>query len=135
MPISEMNHFTVLTSDLEKTMTFYKDLLGLDDGFRPQFADAGAWLYASGRPVLHVMADCKMPTDPAGVLDHMAFSASNLVDIAARLEKEGVKFFLKRQVTTKTVQLFCHDPSGAKVELNFLPDEKLPDGIEVVLGH
>jgi catechol 2,3-dioxygenase-like lactoylglutathione lyase family enzyme len=135
MPVSEMNHFTVLTSDLDKTMAFYKDLLGLDEGFRPEFEDSGAWLYAGGRAVLHVMADCKMPSEPAGVLDHMAFSATNLVDIAGRLQKKGIKFFLKRQVTTKTVQLFCHDPSGAKVELNFLPDEKLPDDIEIVQGH
>jgi catechol 2,3-dioxygenase-like lactoylglutathione lyase family enzyme len=134
MAIKEMNHFTVLTSDLEKTKIFYKELLGLHEGFRPQFQDSGAWLYAGERPVLHVMADCKMPVEPAGVLDHMAFSATDLVGIVSRLEKKDVKFFLKRQVTTKTVQLFCYDPSGAKVELNFPPDEAMPFNTAVVEG-
>lgn len=123
MPIQEMNHFTVLTSDLEKTKTFYTTVLGLTEGFRPQFSDSGAWLYAKGRPVLHVMADCKMPTEPAGVLDHMAFSASDLIATVGRLKELDIKFLVKRQVTTGTLQVFCHDPSGAKVELDFSPDE------------
>jgi catechol 2,3-dioxygenase-like lactoylglutathione lyase family enzyme len=126
MPIQEMNHFTVLTKDLEKTTFFYKELLGLSDGFRPAFSDSGAWLYANGRPVLHVMADYEMPNDAAGVLDHMAFSAIDLVGTVERLKASDVKFFLKRQVTTRTLQLFCYDPSGAKVELDFSPDEPVP---------
>jgi extradiol dioxygenase family protein len=126
MPIREMNHFTVLTNDLEQTKSFYKELLGLTDGFRPEFSDNGAWLYANDRAVLHVMSDCQMPVDPAGVLDHMAFSASDLIGTVEKLEKAGTKFFLKRQVTTKTLQLFCFDPSGAKVELDFSPDEAVP---------
>jgi catechol 2,3-dioxygenase-like lactoylglutathione lyase family enzyme len=126
MPIREMNHFTVLTSDLEQTKSFYKELLGLSDGFRPEFSDNGAWLYANDRAVLHVMSDCKMPSDPAGVLDHMAFSANDLIGTVDKLERAGTRFFLKRQVTTKTLQLFCFDPSGAKVELDFPPDEAVP---------
>jgi catechol 2,3-dioxygenase-like lactoylglutathione lyase family enzyme len=126
MPISEMNHFTVLTNDLNRTKGFYKELLGLTDGFRPEFSDNGAWLYAGERAVLHVMADCKMPADPAGVLDHMAFSARDLVGTVTKLKEAGTKFFLKRQVTTRTLQLFCFDPSGAKVELDFPPDETVP---------
>jgi catechol 2,3-dioxygenase-like lactoylglutathione lyase family enzyme len=126
MAVWEMNHFTVLTNDLEKTKEFYISLLGLKEGFRPAFQDAGAWLYAGDRAVLHVMADCKLPAEPAGVLDHMAFSATGLVDVAARLDELGIKYLLKRQVTNRQLQLFCHDPNGAKVELDFVPDEALP---------
>lgn len=125
MPIQEMNHFTVLTADLDKTKSFYTKILGLTEGFRPQFSDSGAWLYAKDRAVLHVMADCKMPAEPAGVLDHMAFSANDLIGTIQRLKEMDIKYLVKRQVTTGTLQLFCHDPSGAKVELDFSRNESV----------
>jgi len=34
--IHGMNHFTVLTDDLDKTLGFYVDLLGLKPGPRPE---------------------------------------------------------------------------------------------------
>jgi len=129
MPIKGMDHFTVLTADLNKTLEFYTALLDLTAGPRPAFADRGAWLYADNHPVLHVMADAKMPAETAGVLDHMAFRVTDLPATAARLKAAGIKFLLKRQVPTHTWQIFCHDPSGAKVELDFSPDEPPPAGV------
>ena len=35
MPVEGMNHFTVLTSDLEACKSFYLDLLGLKEGDNP----------------------------------------------------------------------------------------------------
>ena len=35
MPATNMNHFTVLTDDVETTVRFYGDLLGLRAGPRP----------------------------------------------------------------------------------------------------
>ena len=29
MPVTAMNHFTILTSDVPRTVTFYRELLGL----------------------------------------------------------------------------------------------------------
>ena len=101
--IESMNHFTVLTDDLERTLGFYVDGLGLQVGPRPPFDFPGAWLYVDGRPILHVIAGRKIPEPRGGVLDHMAFSARDL----RKLPGGGVW------------QLFCHDPSGAKVELDF----------------
>jgi hypothetical protein len=58
----------------------------------------------------------------------MAFSASDLAGTVARLEAHGVQFALRQQVGTRIWQIFCHDPMGAKVELDFDPSESAPAG-------
>jgi catechol 2,3-dioxygenase-like lactoylglutathione lyase family enzyme len=44
MPAVAMNHFTILTDDLDATVDFYTDLLGLQVGPRPPFNFPGAWM-------------------------------------------------------------------------------------------
>jgi len=126
MPISAMNHFTVLTKDLPATIAFYVDLLGLSEGFRPRFDFPGAWLYADGHAILHVIAGRGLPVDPRGVIDHMAFSALDLRDVAAKLKNRGVEYDLRRVPSTGAWQLFCMDPNGARVELDFDATEAAP---------
>lgn len=128
MAISGLNHFTVLTADLDATLAFYCDLLGLRNGPRPPFDFPGAWLYTGEQATLHVIAGRALPADPAGVLDHIAFSASGLADTAARLQRGGVRYDLRRLPGDGTWQLFCHDPNGARVELDFSADEAAPHG-------
>src|SRR2546422_43606 len=78
-----------------------------------------------GFAALHV-SEGKVPADPAGVLDHLAFSATDLKGTVAKLKASGIKFTLRRQVGAGTWQIFCHDPCGAKVELDFSPEESAP---------
>jgi catechol 2,3-dioxygenase-like lactoylglutathione lyase family enzyme len=126
-PITGMNHFTVLTGDLDRTLAFYA-LLGLEPGQRPPLGFPGAWLYAGGRPILHVIAGRPLPADPRGVLDHMAFSARGLADVVARLEAAAIPHELRRQATSGVWQLFLFDPNGARVELDFDASEVGPTG-------
>lgn len=126
MAITRMNHFTVLCEDLATTVKFYTDVLGLREGPRPPLGIPGAWLYAGDEPVLHVVAGRALPNPRSGVLDHMAFSAENLREMAARLSAAGIAFSLGRQPQTGVWQLFFHDPNGARVELDFAADEAAP---------
>jgi catechol 2,3-dioxygenase-like lactoylglutathione lyase family enzyme len=126
MPISGMNHFTVLTNDLDASKAFYVDLLGLTEGFRPDLGFPGAWLYAGGQAVLHIIAGRGVPAQPRGVIDHMAFSARDLRAVAARLAESNIKYDLRRLPSTGSWQLFCLDPSGARVELDFEATEDAP---------
>src|ERR1043165_2238252 len=129
MAISGMNHFTVLISDLDATRAFYIDL-GLSEGFRPDLGFPGAWLYVDGQAILHIVAGRGGPADPRGVIDHMAFSARDLRAVAARLTERGVEYRLNRLPSTPEStgawQLFCVDPNGARVELDFAASEPAP---------
>ena len=126
MALTGMNHFTVLSHDLEATKAFYIRLLGLKDGYRPPLGFPGAWLYIGDQAVLHIIAGRAMPPQPQGVIDHMAFSASGLQATVDTLRSQGIAFDLRRQADSGTWQLFCFDPSGARVELDFAPGEPAP---------
>ncbi|MBI1394938.1 MAG: glyoxalase [Betaproteobacteria bacterium] len=126
MTIHGMNHFTVLTSDLDATRHFYVDVMGLEEGPRPDLGFPGVWLYVGGNPVLHVIAGRPLPADPKGVLDHMAFTATDLAGVTRRLEESGIRYDLRRQAQSGTWQLFCFDPNGARVELDFDAAEAEP---------
>jgi catechol 2,3-dioxygenase-like lactoylglutathione lyase family enzyme len=126
MAISGMNHFTVLTGDLDASKAFYIGILGLCDGFRPDLGFPGAWLYAGDQAVLHIVAGRGVPASPRGVIDHMAFSAHDLRAVAARLTEHQVAYDLRRLPSTGAWQLFCLDPSGARVELDFDVAELAP---------
>jgi catechol 2,3-dioxygenase-like lactoylglutathione lyase family enzyme len=128
MGVKGMNHFTVLTNDFEKTVAFYTGVLGLENGYRP-LQDVGAWLYADGQAVLHVVADRPVPKEAGGVLDHMAFTGIDLAGTCAKLQSHDIKFQLFRQVTTNLWQMFLLDPNGAKVELDFDASEQAPAGL------
>ena len=54
MPITQLEHFLVLTDDIEVTRRFYCDALGLAVGPRPPLAFAGYWLYVGNTPCVHV---------------------------------------------------------------------------------
>lgn len=126
MPIEGMNHFTVLAKDLAATRRFYVDVLGLQEGYRPDLGFPGVWLYVGEQAVLHVIAGRPLPADPKGVLDHMAFTATGLPEVVARLRDAGINYDLRRQNQSGTWQLFCFDPSGARVELDFDASEAAP---------
>ena len=120
-----MNHFTITAESRQATLGFYCGLLGLTEGCRPDLGFPGAWLYADGNPqaVLHIYWDRPLPTGRTGVIDHMAFTASDLPAVKARFDASGLKYDLRQQVGSGTWQLFSHDPNGAKVELDFAASE------------
>jgi len=132
MSVQGMNHFTVLSDDLEETKKFYCDLLGFEVGPRPNFQFPGYWLSVGDQPILHVIHRKQLNEVRAGVIDHMAFTATDLPATAAKLEKAGIKYELRRlpleSVRGGLWQLFFDDPHGGKVEFDFDKDEQAPKG-------
>lgn len=130
MTVTAVNHFTILTGDLPATLAFYEEHLNLKAGARPPFKFPGAWLYADGGrgkdPILHVIAGVEKKRLVKGVIDHMAFSGKGLAAAVAKLKKRNVPYELRQQVGSGTWQLFFFDPNGAKVEIDFDPQEAAP---------
>jgi catechol 2,3-dioxygenase-like lactoylglutathione lyase family enzyme len=123
MPVTAMNHFTILTDDVPATVNFYRDLLGLTDGARPPFDFPGAWLYAGDTPIVHVIGGRPADELRPGVIDHMAFTAHGLSSTLALLASRNIEHTCRRLVGAGTWQVFFFDPNGARVELDFAPDE------------
>ena len=120
--ISGMNHFTVLSDDLDKTLAFYVDLLGLTPGPRPDLGFPGAWLYSARHPVLHLndisQTDRQQRPD-SGVIDHVAFSSRGFEAIKQHLTGKGVPFRVNQVPSSTRWQIFLRDPNNVEIELNF----------------
>jgi catechol 2,3-dioxygenase-like lactoylglutathione lyase family enzyme len=131
MPITHLEHFLVLTDDINATRDFYRDALGLTVGPRPPLAFAGYWLYAGGTPCVHIAERATYTTSskPAGIpvsertvgtgpFDHAAFIAKDFDEVAARLARHGIKAHLNVVPGNGLRQLFVLDPNGVKIEIN-----------------
>ena len=67
-----------------------------------------------------------MPFPRRGVLDHMAFSATDLMKTLALLHHQQVAFRIIRSPGTRIWQVFFRDPNEVEVELDFAPNEEPP---------
>ena len=133
MPLSHIEHVLIQSADIEATKDWYVNVLGMKVGPHPDFKVPVYWLYLGDRDVLHIAeggakvsenrlkyaGQVSTATYGSGVVDHVAFRASGLLEMIAHLQKHGVAF-KERQVDNQGLyQLFLHDPNGVKVELNF----------------
>ena len=134
MPLGVLQHYTIEPSDLERTKNFYCDVLGLEDGDRPPLGFPGYWLYSGGVATVHLLGERKpregivvrgtaKKFEDTGRFDHIAFAATDLAGVRARLKAKNVSY--REQVVPRTGagQIFLYDPDGVGVELNFDPDE------------
>lgn len=123
-----MDHFTIVTNQLETTRRFYVDLIGLQEGPRPPFPVDGLWLYANGKAILHVISVDTMPNPRRGVLDHMAFSAQGFSSTLDKLDQYDVRYrIIRAPGDERTWQVFFKDPNHVDVELDFDPSETPPE--------
>jgi catechol 2,3-dioxygenase-like lactoylglutathione lyase family enzyme len=131
MPITHMQHYMVLSKDLEKTRAFYCDVLGLRTGPRPPFKFKGLWIYVGDIACIHVGERASYdetsrtqanPADPndhgSGSVDHIAFAATDYEELTSRFAKLGVPFRATQVPGSDLRQLFVFDPDGIQIEIN-----------------
>lgn len=143
MPVGRLDHYSIRTPDIEASRRFYTEVMGFEPGFRPPFSFPGLWLY-NGAPypqstgVVHIIGidaddlqglqDYLGERDAAslqgtGAVDHMAFAATGLADMRSRLQRHGIAFRERTVPSLNLHQVFCEDPSGVTIELNYLAAE------------
>ena len=132
MPLTELNHYFVRANDLEKTKDFYCDVLGFEVMPRPTFPFPGYWLGVNGKIQVHMGPDGidnahlyylgtpkNAVTDHAGVVDHIAFVASEPGGFIRRFKERGLDFQPRSLPEFDLYQIFVKDPNGLTIELNF----------------
>ena len=123
MPLNALHHVTVKTANLEVTRDFYRDILGLEVGFRPDLNFPGYWLYCGDTPVVHLVPEGSAigggPSFDTGPFDHFAFLASDFDGIKAKLDRHGVKYRENHVNRPPIDPLFFPDNNNVMVELNF----------------
>lgn len=125
MAVDALDHVTLVTADLERSVAFYATALGLVRGPRPPFGFPGAWLYLGERPVIHLIGG-RAGGQGSGAIDHVAFRASGLAATRARLAESGMAGEERTVPGLGLIQIFVNDPDGVRIELNFEASEAGP---------
>ena len=119
-------HIAIRTFDLDATVAFYKDILGMQDAERPPFGYPGSWLATpSGAIIVHLyggkqgLAEDGTRLYGTGAIDHVSLFCSGFHDITARLDASGITWKEFDVPNTPLWQVFVYDPSGVLLELTF----------------
>ena len=134
MAITGLYHINITAPDdlMEKTKSFYVDVLGLIDGPRPKVDRRGYWLYAGDNAIVHLAVP--KPDDRRnkgshfdhGYFDHVALSCAGLPAMLGNLEQKKVPYRINvLSGEFAQVQVVAKDPAGTVIELNF-QNEPLP---------
>lgn len=124
MAILGFNHYNLRAerSMMEQLKVFYRDVVGLRIGDRPQLTSFGYWLYAESKDVLHLSEakpEEKRKENVATTFDHVAFTATDYDATIVRLEKLRIQFKTREISDAGQKQIFFRDPAGNGIELNF----------------
>ena len=117
-----VNHVSIVAHDLDESMRFYVDVLGLDPVPTPTFAFPVRWLKAGDLQV-HLF---ERPDQPPAYA-HFAFTVDDIVGVYEKARDLGIldrtSFgYAIAELPGGEAQLYIRDPSGNLLELDH------PDG-------
>jgi catechol 2,3-dioxygenase-like lactoylglutathione lyase family enzyme len=133
MPVTSLNHYLIVSRNLERSKKFYQDVLGLELAERPDFGFPGYWLKTGDNICVHLASQNankirdqfllkKHPrgTNGSGSVDHIAFLAQDPEAVRNRIQKNKVEMHFRSFPDAKLFQIFLRDPDNVTIELNFL---------------
>jgi catechol 2,3-dioxygenase-like lactoylglutathione lyase family enzyme len=129
MTVEALDHVNIVTEDLDRAESFYRELLALDSRAAPPplTHETARWMYdTSGRAVLHLnsldaprLMDRDMAPAPTGALHHVAFRCFGRDNVVKRLDAMALDYRANEVPAAGLRQLFVTDPDGVLLELNF----------------
>lgn len=144
MPVTSLNHYLIVSKNLERSRKFYEDVLGMKVAERPDFGFPGYWMKVGGDICVHLASQNpnrirdtfllkKHPrgTTGSGSVDHIAFLAEKPEEVRKRIQMSKVPMHFRSFPESKLFQIFLKDPDDVTIELNFLGqviDEKAWQG-------
>lgn len=139
MPLTQFDHYTVRSRDIDASARFYADVMGLRVEALDGFAFAMRLLFLGDHAIAHLLgtgaaldaflgrsapSHAEGPARQTGNLEHMAFNGTDRVDFIARLNKADVRFTERTLADYGVHQLMFDDPDGVEIEVNFPLSEK-----------
>jgi len=117
-----LDHANIVTPDLDATVGFFTDVLGLTAGQRPNFRVPGVWLYSEGRPLIHLsQATGGLPAVRlSSRIDHIALRVANLTEWHALLDRvkaHGIDYQINTDADSSDFQLWVALAAGVTIEI------------------
>jgi catechol 2,3-dioxygenase-like lactoylglutathione lyase family enzyme len=113
--VKDYHHVAIVVKDLEKSIQFYGEVLGLETIERPPFNFPGHWYLVGKTRQLHLMVyDEEIPV----TMHHFAIEVEDFEETQKHLERNGIKIV---EGPGKRVDgsdfMFCRDPDGNLIEI------------------
>lgn len=123
MIAESVHHVSLCVADLEASLGFYRDLLGLRTLERPDFGVPGAWLDAGNAQIHLIVAPegfdtGRPPKELSPLANHLAFGVADYEEAVALFESRG---FEPTKTNPEIGQFWIADPSGHVIEFNAVP--------------
>ncbi len=119
MIAKSVHHVSFAVRNLDDSLAFYRDLLGMQTVERPDFGIPGAWLSA-GNAQVHLIeapegADVGAPPPSLSpIANHQAFAVEDYGATLAGLKEQGIEVL---ETSAEQGQLWIRDPDGHVIEL------------------
>ena len=116
--IFSLHHASLIVSDINKSLLFYRDILGLQQVERPDLGFPGAWFQLDTQQIHLLELENPDPTtgrpEHGGRDRHVALNALSLTPVQDALNKAGIAYTMSKSGRRA---LFCRDPDGNAVEI------------------
>ena len=123
-PDMSVNHVALYVFDLQKSVDFYKNVLGLQQLPEPFKDGKHVWLRMGPHSQLHIIQGAAK-VEPHDKNSHLAFSVKDLKKFMARLDNTGVRYGSWTSDEKRTTarpdgveQVYLQDPDNFWVEVN-----------------
>lgn len=123
LSIDRIDHIVLTVTDIEQTIWFYCDVLGMEE---VEFAeDRIALKFGNQKINLHPLESDISPRagrPTAGSVDICLISQTSIDEVMAMLEKHGIDIeegpVTRTGATGKIISVYCRDPDGNLIEIS-----------------
>lgn len=112
-----VHHASLIVADVERSLHFYRDVLGMQPTFRPDLGFPGSWLQIGQQQIHLLQLDNPDPTSGrpqhGGRDRHVALHIDDLDALRQELDAAGMTYTLS---ISGRRAMFCRDPDGNALE-------------------
>ena len=121
MKVGKLLHTRYRVNDLERTVRFYRDILGLEESRRHKSPRGSELVFFKAPGSAEEIEICYLPgSEPVQVqpdLTHLAFAVESLDEFAKHLAAHGLKYSDGPTPTASGAIAFVDAPEGYEIEL------------------
>lgn len=120
--VKNIHHVSLSVVDIERSRSFYSDVLCLNEIERPDFGFNGAW-YQIGDQQLHLIeysssSSLRNTNELDSKVGHFALRVEDYRQSIEWLKEKGIEMYENPTSRSGFAQIFITDPDGNLVELN-----------------
>jgi lactoylglutathione lyase len=114
--ILDLNHVSLHVRNLETSVSFYRDKIGLPVLNRPDFDFPGAWFRLGIHQELHLIAGQDVVVHSGSRSTHFALQVKSIQEVQSFLEQQEIPFKGPKERPDGALQIFFIDPDGYYIE-------------------